>query len=472
MKISKHSDGSIIVSLLVMTLFLSTVIYGLIVLAGGNVSRARSRILLLQTQYAAESGVDAAIANFNASPLPYMGTSGNEIKVVDNSQYKATYSTTVSTSGSTQVIVSVGKLYSPATATAPTYTRTVRAVAQRSSTNTSTSILSRNIIDIESGVKTIKAVDIFLNGYMVLNKNTTDVIAENIVVGGKNTGSANCSIGGSGELVKPTTFTHAGQTKTKIVTAFNNCISPPGNTSNANFDVTANQTGISMIESTYIPWSQYMDNSYQNSPTGCSDWTTGTFPRSIPSTGNDKKTHYPSSGSDISNACGTSGDVNLGNGQYTIKNNVHIRANLCAASACTPKFYNPDSGSAGIKYIFVEGTVNFDSVQTVAGSGPIVIIAYGSDPASKTSVCPYGGSIYMGNNGNTSAPALYLLASNGICLNKTKYGSAPALGGLSGKNIFVSTNPGTPFDLELDPAFPTSSIPINLSWRVTSYQRL
>jgi hypothetical protein len=272
--------------------------------------------------------------------------------------------------------------------------------------------------------------------------------------------------------VKPTTFTTPGQTKTKLNLAYNNCISPPGNTSNSDFDVSANQGGaIETIQSTYIPWSQFMDSSYVNAG-NCNDWTTGSSPHNIPSVNGSKATHYPDSSSNVSTSCGTSGNIDLGSGQYNINANVHLRANLCSASACTPTFYNPDSGSAGTKYIFVEGTVNFDNVLTASGSGPIVLITYGADPASKTGVCPYGGSLYIGKTSTLSAPALYLLAMNGLCLDQTKFGSDPALGGLGGKNIYISTNSGTPFDLSLDTSFPVENIPINLAWRAARYERL
>lgn len=209
-----------------------------------------------------------------------------------------------------------------------------------------------------------------------------------------------------------------------------------------------------------------MDGTY-SSANNCNDWTTGASPRTIPSIS--KRTHYPDSSSNVATTCGTSGSLALGSTQYNITDNVHLRANLCSASACSPTFYNP---TASLKYIFVEGTVNFDEVDTASGSGPIALIAYGTDPSSKASVCPYGGAIYLGNGGTTAAPALFLLAMNGLCLDKTKFGSAPALGGIAGKNLYIASNSGTPFDLALDTAFPVSEIPIDLAWRAARYERL
>jgi len=467
-----QEDGMIMVAVIATVIFIGMIMFGLFSLANANLIRSKTRILQLEAQYAAESGADAAIATLNSGNDTYTGTgTSSPVTVLTASTYKATFTTTVA-NGSTakeRVITAVGYVYSPKNSSTPRNKRTIKVVAQRSSQSTATSLVSRNILAIDSSVKTVTAKDVFLDGYLTMAKNTTNFIAENITVGGKNTGAANCSIGGSGSLVKPTSFTTAGQTKTNLTLAYNNCITPPGNSSNTNFNVLANQNNITSIQSTYVPWSQYMDSTYQSSPSGCGDWTTGSSPRSIPSTGNTKKTHYPDSGSGVSTSCGTNGDLALGSSQYNIQDNVHIRANLCASSACTPTFYNPTSTT---HYIFVEGSVNFDAVYTAAGSGPLVLIAYGSDPASKAGSCPYGGSVFLGNGGNTAAPKLYLLATNGICLYQTKFGAKPALGGLGGKNIYISTNSGTPFDLGVDTSFPVADIPLDLSWRAVYYERL
>ena len=465
-----NEQGMILVAIMSIMIFLSIIMIGIFSLAGSNISRSRGRLMLLQSQYAAESGADAAIAMLNSGNDTYTGTP-SEVTILTANSYKATYSVSV-TNGSTskeRFITATGRVYAPKTAATASYKRTIRITAQRSSTSTASSVLSRNILALDSGVKNLFAKDLFVNGYISMAKNTTNLVAENITVAGKNTGATNCSISGSGNLVKPSSFTTPGQTKTNITMAYNNCITPPGNTSNTNFNVLSNQGNISTVQSSYLPWSQFIDSSYLNSSTGCADWSNGASPRTIPRVGATKQTHYPDSGSNIANNCGTNGDLSLGSAQYNITDNVHIRANLCAATACSPIFYNP---SAAVKYVFVEGTINFSTVQTAAGSGPLIFIAYGADPASKAGSCPYGGAIYLGSSGNTSAPALYLLSTNGICLDKTKFGSNPALGGVGGKNIYIASNPGTPFDLSLDSNFPVSQVPIDLSWRAVRYQRL
>lgn len=474
----KIAQGSVIVSMLIVMLFLFIIISALMVLANANLSRAKGRVLLLQAQYAAESGADAAIAILNSDPnSTYSGTGASETVILNNGLYRATYSTTVASGSATnqRIITSTGRLYRPASASTADFSRKIEVVAQRTSDSiVASGIISRNIVEIASSVKDIYAKDLYVNGYIQTDKNTNKLHSENITAAGKNTGASNCSIGGSGALIKPSSFTTPDQTKTKITVAYNNCISPPGNTSNSDFDVYVNQTGIEKVQSTYIPWSQYMDSNYKNG--ACSDWTSGNSPRQIPSNGNDKKTHYPDSNSNVSAACGSSGDLDLGNNiQYNITDNVHIRANLCAANACSPTFYNPD---ATAKYIFVEGTINFVGVSSAAGSGPIILVSYGADPASKASVCPLGGAIYLGSSGNyvVNAPQVYFLATNGLCFDKTKFsGDAPnytSFGGLSGKNIYISTNSGTPHDPTLSTTFPLSAVPTDLVWHAARYHRL
>jgi Tfp pilus assembly protein PilX len=472
MKRVDEQRGSILVTILTMMIFLSLTIMGLAVLVNSNVTRSRGRILQLQAQYAAESGADTAIAYLNSDPsASYTGTA-TDVTVLTATTYKATFSVSVA-SGNTskqRIITATGKVYSPKSSATPTYIRKIRVTAARSTTTTASSLVSRNILALASSVKSVVAKDIYVNGFISMAKNVNKLTAENITVAGKDTGANNCSIEGAGSLVKPTTFSNPGQTKVNITTAYNNCVSPPGNVSNTDFNVTANTGNISTISSLYIPWSQYLDSAY-TAAGSCSDWTSGASPRTIPSVAGSKKTHYPDSSSNVASSCGTNGDLALGSNQYNITDNVHIRANLCAASACDPTFYNPTSN---MYFVFVEGTVNFGSVQTVAGSGPITFVVYGADPASKASACPYGGAFYLGQHGSmtTSAPALYVLAQNGACLDGTKFNGYPSFGGIGAKNIYIASQSGNPFDLGLDPNFPVSQIPVDLAWREVGYERL
>lgn len=476
LKETNYNRGSIVVSILIVMLALSIVVTSLIVYANSNLSRSKGRVMLLQAQYSAESGADAAIAILNSTPnSTYTGTGASETQVLNNNLYRSTYSTTVANGSSSneKIITSTGRVYRPSTASQASYTRTIELISQRTSSSVVASgIISRNIIEIASSVKDIYARDLYVNGYIQTDKNTNSLHSESITAAGKNTGASNCSIGGPGNLIKPTIFTTPGQTKTKITVAYNNCINPPGNNSNTDFDVLANQNNLAKIQSTYIPWSQFMDSSYLDAGS-CSDWVGGGNPVTIPSIS--KKSHYPDSGTNISTSCGTSGDLSLGNKQYNITDNVHLRANLCATSICSPTFNNPSSNP---RYVFVEGTINFSGVASATGSGPIILVSYGADPASKISVCPLGGAVYLGSSGSNlvKAPQIYFLAVNGLCFDKTKFSGDPpdykSFGGLSGKNIYISTNSGTPHDPTLNTTFNLSDVPIDLSWHATRYRRL
>ena len=471
----KSQEGSLLVTVMVIMMFLMIMLLSLMLLAQINLGRARERILTLQTQYTAETGADIALSRLNTGNLTAFAY-GSEVEIVkSDNAYRATYQMKMEdgATGNEKIITAIGRVYTPANAASARYTRTVRVTAKRTSSAVANSIVSRNIIHVASSVKDVWAKDLFVNEYIQLDKNTTQLIAESITVAGKNTSASNCSIAGSGKLAKPTTFTDASQTKTILNLAYNNCISPPGNTSNADFTVNPNQTNIQKVQSTYIPWNYTMGGaSYVAAPGGCNDWTSGAT-RTIPSAGNANKTHYPDSGSGIIASCGTSGTIDLGTSTVTINDHAHVRANICSSSSpCAPTFNNP---TGSLKFVFVEGTVAFGAVKTTTGSAPIAIVAYGGDPASLSGVCPLGGAAYLGptSSDQVNAPDLYLIAVNGgFCAEKTKFGASKSLGGVSGKNVYLATNSGTPFDLSFDPSFPLNQIPVNLSWKATQYERI
>jgi hypothetical protein len=79
--------------------------------------------------------------------------------------------------------------------------------------------------------------------------------------------------------------------------------------------------------------------------------------------------------------------------------------------------------------------------------------------------------MYIGN-GTANAPNMYFLAINGLCFDKTKFGANPSFGGFSGKNIYISSSPGSPFDPQLNTSFPFDSVPIDLSWHASRYRRV
>ena len=67
---NKHTheqSGSILVSIMIVTVFIVTILFSLMELASSNIFLARKRIFALQAQYAAESGAAARPAFFAGS---------------------------------------------------------------------------------------------------------------------------------------------------------------------------------------------------------------------------------------------------------------------------------------------------------------------------------------------------------------------------------------------------------------------
>lgn len=491
-----QQSGSILVSILVIMIFLTMTVMSLAVVSESNITRASQRIYLLQAQYAAESGADAVVAYLNSSAGAY-ADSGTEKELFTYAPtYRATYQATVSDTADAnkKTISTIGRVYQPSTATTPKFTYKLNVSLERSSMAFTSSIVSRNSVEIASSVKAVIAKSLFVNEYLKANKNTNDVMIDDLTVAGKYPDGGNCSLAGSGNLERNPSLPTG--TKAILRMAYSNCMDvPPGNTSDADFDITANDSTLQKVASIYIPWSYKMNNSdsggeYTNG--NCSDWS-GVDPI-IPSAGNARETHYPDNGAGVvpASSCGGSGsspaDLDLGDETYTINDHVHVRANLCKASSCKPTFINPDA--ANPKFIFVEGVINFERVTVDSTSpGEIVFISYStSQSLSASKQCPSNSaSIRLGKDGSNSlvAPNAYFIATNGmLCVDQTKFNSCPppddpayaacpkSLGGISGKDIYLSSNSGATFELTFSPEFPLSSIPLDLSWRAANVKRV
>lgn len=486
MKHVKHfqpDTGSMLVSIMILMSFLAIFVFGLMTLGRSNMSRASDRILALQAQYAAESGADAALAYLNipdSSGEEYEGE--DDVLVVENgSRYRAEYDVEVKTPNDAagvpmtneRIILATGNVYMPASSLTPEITRKVEVVAKRSSDFTSKNILSRNIVHIASAVKDVIAKDIFVNNYIQMDKNVNNFIADSITIADRNPSAENCSISG-GKLSKP-----ASTGRTVLRLAYNNCSTLSGGA--GNFDIQENQNDIEKVQSTFIPW-QFGMHPTTVTPGLCSHWTSGGSLRDIPygsdpftpaqdAEKNNNTVHYPDSDTGTIDSC-EGGSIDLGNATININQSVHVRADLCSNSPCKPTFNNPTQET---RYVFVEGTINFEQLLNVDGSGPIVFISYGTDPSELSSICPDGGAVRLGQQGNsnTDAPRVFLLAINGgMCLDGTKFASDRALGGVSGKNLYIATNSGTPFNLAFDPDFPVEDVPVNLTFKATQYRRI
>ena len=163
--------GALLATVIIAIMMLSMILFAIIQLAQGNLARAVSRLYSLQTQYAAETGADIALTRLN-----HMTTQVTTEQVMErNDRYKATYEVKVEDSPTgnmdEKIITSTGRVYTPASAAKAGYERTVRVVARRSSTNASSSLLSKDIIQVSSSVKDIVAKSIYVNKYIQLDKN-------------------------------------------------------------------------------------------------------------------------------------------------------------------------------------------------------------------------------------------------------------------------------------------------------------
>lgn len=486
MRNTSNQSGSIIVSIMVIMIFLTMTVLSLAVISQANITRGTQRIHLLQAQYAAESGADVVVAYLNSTSGAYPSSGVEKELFTYAPTYRATYQATISdhpTDANKKLVNSVGRVYQPSTATTAKLTYKLNVTLDRSSMQFTSSIVSRNSVEVASSVKAVVAQSLFVNEYLRANKNTTDITINDLTVAGKYPDGSNCSLSGAGNLVRNSSLP-AG-TKAKIVMAHSNCMDvPPGNTSNTDFDITANDSSLQKIASIYIPWSYKMNNTdgggnYVNG--NCSDWAAAS--PSIPSSGNARKTHYPDTGAGTvpASSCGGVGsapaDLNLGNKTYTINDHAHIRANLCKASSCTPKFINPDASNP--KFIFVEGVINFERVTVDSTSpGEVVFISYStSQTIAASKQCPSNSAaIRLGKDGSNSllAPKAYFIATNGmLCVDQTKFDTGvQSLGGISGKDIYLSSNSGATFELTFNPSFPLSSIPLDLSWRASNIKRV
>ncbi len=488
MRKTSDESGSILVSILIIMIFLTMTVLSLAVISQANITRSTQRIYLLQAQYAAESGADAVVAYINSGSATYPDNATEKTLFTYTPTYRATYTATVTDTAdpNKKKVISVGKVYQPSTATTPKITYKVGVDLERSSKAFTSSIVSRNSVEVASSVKEVRATSLFVNEYVRANKNTNDLVIDELIIAGKYPDASNCSLSGTGNLVRSPALVASG-TKAILKMAYNNCMDvPPGNTSNADFDITANDTTLEKVASIYIPWNFKMNNldaggEYTNG--SCSDFTAAS--PVIPSAGNARKTHYPDSGSGVTTAalCGGSGgapaDISLGTKTITLNDHMHIRANLCKATSCSPTFINPDASKP--KFVFVEGVINFENVIVTSASSPgdVVFVSYStSQILADSKQCPSNSAaIRLGKAAaglEISAPKAYFIATNGmLCVDQTKFNATVAsLGGISGKDIYLSSNSGAVFTLTFNPDFPLSAIPLDLSWRASTLTRV
>lgn len=502
-------SGSVVVSILVIMMFLTITILSLAVMSQSNIQRSINRIYALQAQYSAESGADTAIAYINqpnatGDASGVYPESGQEKLLVQHTgpstqDYRATYTAVTApyldengiVDNNKIKVTSTGKVYKPASSSNVSNTYKIEVIVERTTAQITSSLVSRNSVIVDSSVKKITAKSMYVNAFIEVESNVTGLVMDDLTIAGKVSQNGSlCSLIGKGYMEKRPDLVG----KAKLNMAGLNCMDTGvGNTSNANFDITANNSELRPITSTHIPWSFKMNTALYANAGSCNDWTAGTSTSTItiPSAGNDKKTHYPNSlsgtASSGSPSCGTAGDIDLGERKIILNDHAHVRGHFCKNNAnCRPKFVNPDS--ANPVFVFVEGTMNFknitvskDPASPFYSPGDVVLISYSPAISGITglngSKCNGNvATIHLSKDGSNDvlAPKLYLIATVGvICIDQTKFpGADDALGGISGHDLVISSNSGTSFNLSFNPEFPLDSIPIDLSWRAVHIKRL
>lgn len=455
--IPKSQKGVILVALLVIVATVTTVLFSVLVISSVNIRTSRLNFNLINAQYAAETGADEAIARLNAKRLndslpEYTGTDSDRTLLTNGSQYVVRYSATVSPGASEgqKIIRSTGKVYFPASAAEPTAIREVEVVAELKGQRAGASMMSTGIVQVSSNT-TITGKDVLVNEYIELTHPNAKLQMDGLRIAGyKTNGGRQCSIGPRGQILNTT------PTNSVVKLGYKNC----AGTTQAGVDVTQDDSTVSKIGSLEIPWQVFMDSSYTDQG-NCTALING---------GNLNKGHYPDKGTgasgQVATNCGTNGTLLLSNKSYALSDNVHIRANLCQSNnPCSPTFIN---NSTEIKYVFVEGSINFYDVKVPSGS-PIVFVSYNNG------ICCGGnntGAVYFKGtaaNSTTNAPLAYFLAPKGDVYVNAKVQS---IGGVGGKNIYVSTTGGASHALPINPSFPFGDIPVDIAWYASRYRRV
>lgn len=460
----KKQDGMILPVLIIITAFLTTVVFSLLTISSTNLKVSRINFYKIAARYAAESGADEAIAMLNAAGVnsqnaTYGGTSGDKLLLINNtsgSNYKIVYNTTVEegVTSSQRIIKSTGKLFSPASRTQPNIKSTIEVTANLKGQRSAASMMSTGIIQVSSNVE-ITGKDVLVNEYVELTHPNAKIRMNGLQIAGYKAGGGQpCSVGPNGQILLPATG------GTQMTLARKNC----AKTTQSGVSVTENSSTVSKIGSLEIPWQAYMDSSYTDQG-NCTSLVNG---------GTVNKGHYPNAGSgasgEVATNCGTNGTLALGSKSYTITDHVHIRANLCSqTNVCSPTFTNT---SGSLKFIFVEGSINFYDVKVNTGS-PIVFVSYSNGVCCNTKTNPKQlGAVYFNGtaaNSTANAPNAYFLAPKGDIYVAAKVQS---LGGIGGKNIYISTTGGSSHGMPINPSFPFGDIPVDIAWYAARYRQI
>lgn len=136
----ENENGFLLILTIIQGLVILTILTGVMTLALYNLGAAKRSIYTFDATYAAEAGADRAMFEINQddtytgtnTTCPIGSTGSNPVTLYNNTNGRATYENCVTsgTIANEKIVYAVGKVYVPASATAPRSTKTVRLIVE------------------------------------------------------------------------------------------------------------------------------------------------------------------------------------------------------------------------------------------------------------------------------------------------------------------------------------------------------
>jgi hypothetical protein len=173
-----NQGGFVLILSLIQSLVILTIMTGVMTLALYNLGAAKRSTYITNATYAAEAGADRVMYEINqdtaytgTNTVCPIGTAGsNPVTLYNNATGRATYETCVTTGSITneKIVYAVGKVYVPASSTAPKSTKTVRLVIEGTPAGSYTIQTGPGGL-IMSNSATITTGPIFIGGYLTMS---------------------------------------------------------------------------------------------------------------------------------------------------------------------------------------------------------------------------------------------------------------------------------------------------------------
>jgi len=177
-RLNQNEHGTIILVFIITLPFLITIALYYTTLSLTSLQVARFDQFHTMAQLAADAGADASVEAFNVDNT--WTNSGGDVTVHSDSKIKTTYSSSLSGSGTSRVLLVTGKTYFPATATSPN--RTVKiAVDLRSVSSGTYSIVSGSGGLTMINSSKVVGGDVSINGSITMSNNSQIGLSTNPV---------------------------------------------------------------------------------------------------------------------------------------------------------------------------------------------------------------------------------------------------------------------------------------------------